>query len=60
MNTLPIDLTQGYDYNALLNETPDASRPPDVNRSGYEDPRYGQPQYWNPGLQARLAVRFIF
>jgi hypothetical protein len=60
MNTLPIDLAQGYDYNALLNQTPDASRPPDVNRSGYEDPRYGQPQYWNPGLQARLAVRFIF
>ncbi len=59
MNVLAEDMTQGYDYNALLAQTPDAQRS-GVSRSGYEDPRFGLTQMWNPGFQARLQVRFTF
>jgi hypothetical protein len=56
----PVDLAQGYDYRALLEATPGAQTPPGEPISGYQDPRYDMPDIWNPGLQARLSVRFIF
>ena len=46
------DLAQGYDYNALL-----AARPDGANA---RDPRYGMEDLFNPGLQARFSVRFLF
>ena len=55
-----MDLTQGYDYNALLARTPDAAKPPSQNASGYADPRYRMADQWNPGLRARFSVRFLF
>jgi hypothetical protein len=45
-------LAQGYDYNALL-----AARPDGANS---KDPRYGMDDLFNPGLQARFSVRFLF
>ena len=55
-----MDLTQGYDYNALLARTPDAAKPPSQNASGYADPRYLMADQWNPGFRARFSVRFLF
>jgi outer membrane receptor protein involved in Fe transport len=60
INTAGVDLTQGYDYNALLAQTPDAAKPPSQNASGYADPRYLMADQWNPGLRARFSVRFLF
>jgi hypothetical protein len=60
INTAGVDLTQGYDYNALLARTPDAAKPASANASGFADPRFGMPDQWNPGRTARLSVRFIF
>jgi hypothetical protein len=50
MNLKPIDLTKGYDYNALVLASPDGSK-------AY-DPRYGQTELWNTGLQGRLGAKF--
>jgi hypothetical protein len=46
------DLSQGYDYNALILESP----------SGAEayDPRYGMADLFQPGTQAYMSVKFIF
>jgi hypothetical protein len=52
MNLKPIDLTKGYDYNALILASPDGSK-------AY-DPRFGQTDLWNTGLQGRLGVKFTF
>ncbi len=60
INLAGVDLTQGYDYEALLAQTPDAAKPPSQNASGYADPRYLMPDQWNPGFRARLSVRFLF
>jgi hypothetical protein len=46
------DLANGYDYNALIQATPDG-------QDAY-DPRYGMEDLFNPGTQARLSVRFMF
>ena len=51
-STSRTDLAQGYDYNALLAASPDGANS--------HDPRYGMEDLFNPGLQARFSVRFIF
>ena len=43
------DLEAGYNYNALLAASPDASKPAGTAGAGYQDPRYGQADIWNPG-----------
>ena len=60
INLAGVDLTQGYDYEALLAQTPDAAKPPSQNASGYADPRYLMADQWNPGFRARFSVRFLF
>jgi hypothetical protein len=52
------DLTKGYDYNALLLLTPDATKT--GNAGGFLDPRFGAGDIWNPGRTARLSVRLMF
>jgi hypothetical protein len=47
-----VNLMQGYDYNALILASPDS-------KNAY-DPRYGQSDLWNPGLQGQFSVKFIF
>jgi hypothetical protein len=54
------DLAKGYDYLAMLNATPDAAKPASQPVSGYKDPRYDQPDVWNPGITGRFSVRFMF
>jgi outer membrane receptor protein involved in Fe transport len=46
------DLSQGYDYNALINATPDG-------RNAY-DPRYGKADLFDPGAQGFFTVKFLF
>ena len=52
INLANTDLAQGYDYEALLDATPDGANA--------RDPRYRMEDLFNPGMQARLAVKFIF
>jgi hypothetical protein len=54
-----IDLQQGYDYVALLEQT-DAAKVTSGPVAGYQDPRYGIGDIFNPGRDIRLAVRFMF
>jgi hypothetical protein len=54
------DLQVGYDYNALLAASPDASKPAGTPGAGYKDPRYLQPDIFNPGFDGRFTVRFLF
>ena len=60
INTAGVNLFNGYDYNTLLTQTPDAAKDPSQNASGYADPRYLMADQWNPGLRARFSVRFLF
>ena len=53
------DLQTGYDYNALLAASPDASKPAGTPGAGYNDPRYGQPDLYNPGFDGRYTDRFL-
>ena len=54
------DLQAGYNYNALLAASPDASKPAGTPGAGYQDPRYLKPDIWNPGFDGRFTVRFLF
>jgi hypothetical protein len=47
-----VDLSQGYDYNALILASPSG-------RNAY-DPRYGQADLFQPGAQGQFSVKFIF
>ena len=47
-----VNLSQGYDYNALILATKDG-------KNAY-DPRYGQPDLWNTGLQGQFGIKFLF
>lgn len=47
-----VNLAAGYDYNALIRASADG-----VNAY---DPRYGQPDLWQPGLQGQFSVKFTF
>jgi hypothetical protein len=49
------NLFQGYNYRALINQTPDAATP----LTAY-DPRYGLDDIFNPGFAGRVGVKFIF
>jgi hypothetical protein len=60
MNLSQVNLLNGYDYNALLAASPDASKPAGTPGAGFADPRYGQADIWNPGFDGRFTVRFLF
>jgi hypothetical protein len=55
INPSNIDLRAGYDYNALLAATPDAS-----TALGFKDPRYGMADLFNDPRTARISLRFLF
>jgi hypothetical protein len=46
------NLFNGYDYNALIRATPDGANAYDV--------RYGMPDLFDDGTQARFTVKFLF
>jgi hypothetical protein len=46
------DLSQGYDYNALILATPDGA--------DALDPRYGQADLFEPGTRAYATLKFLF
>jgi hypothetical protein len=46
------DLSQGYDYNALILASPSGA--------ASFDPRYGQADLFQPGMQGQFSVKFIF
>jgi hypothetical protein len=60
INTRTTNLFDGYDYNALLAQTPDAQKAPSENASGALDPRFGLADQWNPGFAARFSIRLLF
>jgi hypothetical protein len=60
INLTQVNLNNGYDYNALLAASPDASKPAGTPGAGYADPRYGMADIWNPGFDGRFTVRFLF
>lgn len=47
-----VDLSQGYDYRALIEASPDG-------RNAY-DPRYGQADLFDPGTQGFFTVKILF
>jgi outer membrane receptor protein involved in Fe transport len=47
-----VDLRNGYDYNALINASPDGA-------NAY-DPRFGKDDLFEPGTQGYFTVRFLF
>jgi hypothetical protein len=52
MDLSKIDLTKGYDFNALIQASPDG-------KNAY-DPRYGLTDLFNPGFAGRLGIKFTF
>ena len=46
------DLSQGYDYRAMIEATADG-------RDAY-DPRYGMDDLFSPGTQGYFTVKFLF
>ena len=46
------DLFKGYDYRALLAAT--------TQGANSYDPRYGQPDLFEPGTQGQFTVKFLF
>jgi len=60
INTRTVNQFDGYDYRALLAQTPDAAKAPGTNASGPYDPRFGMADQWNPGFAARASIRLIF
>jgi len=56
INLANVDLFQGYDYNALIANTPDGRNP----NLGALDPRFGKDDIWNPGFQGRFGIKFTF
>ena len=47
-----VDLSKGYNYRAMILATPDGANA--------FDPRYGQPDLWQTGLQGQFSVKFSF
>jgi hypothetical protein len=52
MDLSKVDLSKGYDYNAMILASPDGSK-------AY-DPRFNQTDLFNPGFSGRLGVKFVF
>ena len=52
MDLTKVDLTKGYDYNALILASPDGK-----NAYG---PRYGKTDLFNPGFAGLLGIKFVF
>jgi Carboxypeptidase regulatory-like domain/TonB-dependent Receptor Plug Domain len=52
INLANTNLYNGYDYSALVAATPDGANA--------KDPRFQMDDLFNPGLQGRLSVRFMF
>jgi hypothetical protein len=52
MNLSKVDLTKGFDYQALILASPD--------KANAYDPRYGLTDLFNPGFAGRLGVKFSF
>jgi outer membrane receptor protein involved in Fe transport len=52
INLSQVDLSKGYDYKALVLASPSGANA--------LDPRYGQPDLWQPGTQGQFSVKFIF
>ena len=46
------DLAKGYNYRALINASPSGA-------NAY-DPRYGQADLWQTGMQGQFSVKFLF
>jgi len=49
------DLTKGYDYEALIAKTPNASAP-----QGAKDPRFGKLDNFRNGFVGRVGVKYTF
>jgi hypothetical protein len=54
VNLGPLNLANGYDYNALIANTADGRRGLAL------DPRYGQEDLFNDGTRAHFMVKFLF
>ena len=52
INLSSVDLRKGYDYNALIQATPDGSNA--------FDPRYGMNDLYSEGLAARFSIKWSF
>src|SRR5262249_41192157 len=55
INLSNVDLFQGFDYRAMINNTTDQK-----SGRGAFDPRYGQNALFNPGFSGRLGIKFQF
>ena len=49
-----VDLSKGYDYNALLAATPDG------RANNVRDPRYGMEDIFDAGTQAYFTIKYLF
>ena len=58
INLASTDLTQGYDYRALIAQSSDGAAPAPAF-SAY-DPRYGQDDLFATGTQGQFSVKFLF
>jgi hypothetical protein len=50
-----VDLRQGFDYRARINQTADQ-----LGARGAYEPRYGLDDIYTPGFGGRFGVKFIF
>lgn len=55
INLSSVNLFEGYDWQALLAQTPDASKP-----YGAKDPRFGYDDNFRDGFSGRIGVKFTF
>jgi hypothetical protein len=55
INLSSVNLFEGYDWQALLAQTPDASKP-----YGAKDPRFGYDDNFRDGFSGRFGVKFTF
>jgi hypothetical protein len=54
INMAPLDLSQGYDYRAMIDATPDG------RRGLAYDPRFNMEDLFNEGTRAHFMVKFLF
>jgi outer membrane receptor protein involved in Fe transport len=47
-----VDLSKGYDYNALILASPSGANA--------FDPRYGKPDLWQAGTQGQFSIKYLF